>query len=40
LTALSGGEYFTATYEYLLGGYYDVVAGQAETLAAPFGAGI
>ena len=40
LTALSGGEYFTATYEDLLGGYYDVLAGQAETLAALFGAGI
>jgi hypothetical protein len=40
LTALSGGEYFTATYDDLFGGYYDVVAGQAETLAALFGAGI
>jgi hypothetical protein len=40
LTALSFGDYFTATYEDLLGGYYDVLAGQAETLAALFGAGI
>jgi hypothetical protein len=40
LTALSGGEYFTATYEDLIAGYYDVLAGQAETLAVLFGAGI
>jgi hypothetical protein len=40
LTALSGGEYFTATYDDLLGGYYDVLAGQSETLAALFSAGI
>jgi hypothetical protein len=39
-TALSGGEFFAATYDSLLGGYYDVLAGQAETLAALFSLGI
>jgi hypothetical protein len=39
-SALSGGEYFTATYDSLLGGYYDVLAGQAETLAGLFSLGI
>jgi hypothetical protein len=40
LTLLSGGEYFTATYDALVAGYYDVLAGQADTLAALFSAGI
>jgi hypothetical protein len=38
--ALSGGEYFTAETDGLLAGYYDVLAGQTETLAALFSAGI
>jgi hypothetical protein len=40
LTALSGGEYFAATYEDLVGGYYDVLAGQSETLAGLFSLGL
>jgi hypothetical protein len=40
LTALTGGEVFDATYLDLIGGYYDVLAGQSETLAALFSAGI
>jgi hypothetical protein len=40
LTALSGGDYFVAVGDGLYGSYYDVLAGQAETLAALFGAGI
>jgi hypothetical protein len=36
----SGGEYFTGVDNALLAGYYDVLAGQADTLAALFSAGI
>jgi hypothetical protein len=39
-TAFSGGNYFTAVDEVLLAGYDDLVAGQADTLAALFSAGI
>jgi hypothetical protein len=37
---LSNGEYFDAAYYYLTGSYLDVLAGQADTLAALFSAGI
>jgi len=40
LTEFSGGHYFAGVSDSLLGGYYDVLGGQAETLAALFGAGI
>jgi hypothetical protein len=39
-TYLTGGEYFYATDAFLLGGYEDILAGQADTLAALFTAGI
>ena len=34
----SGGDYFAGVDSVLIGGYYDVFAGQAETLAALFSA--
>ena len=40
LTEFSGGNYFAGVADSLFGGYYDVLGGQAETLAALFGAGI
>ena len=40
LTEFSGGNYFAGVFDSLVGGYYDVLGGQAETLAALFGAGI
>jgi hypothetical protein len=39
-TDFSGGDYFAGVDAVLLAGYYDVVAGQADTLAALFSAGI
>jgi hypothetical protein len=39
-TAFTGGEYFTATYEDLLGGYFGILGSQADTLAALFSAGL
>jgi hypothetical protein len=40
VTALSGGDYFDGVNHVLIAGYEDVLAGQAETLAALFSAGI
>jgi hypothetical protein len=39
-TALSGGNYFSATDFFLVAGYDDLIAGQNEILAALFSAGI
>jgi hypothetical protein len=39
-TDFSGGNYFDGVDAVLTAGYYDVLAGQAETLAALFSAGI
>ncbi len=39
-TDFSGGNYFDGADAVLTAGYYDVLAGQAETLAALFSAGI
>ena len=39
-TDFSGGNYFTGVESVLLGGYFDVLAGQSDTLAALFSAGI
>jgi hypothetical protein len=39
-SALTSGDYFDAVYDYLSGDYASVLAGQADTLAALFSAGI
>jgi hypothetical protein len=39
-SAFSGGEYFLAVEDSLFGSYNDILAGQAETLAALFSAGV
>jgi hypothetical protein len=39
-SAFTGGESYLATAYFLLGGYEDILAGQADTLAALFSAGI
>jgi hypothetical protein len=39
-SAFTDGNSFIGTEDFLFGGYYDVLAGQADTLAALFSAGI
>jgi hypothetical protein len=39
-SALTGGDYFAAVNDILSGGYLDIIAGQADTLAGLFSLGI